>query len=603
MRITEKILLLFLPTFMLSVVTMTLLSRRAAEKILIEDVAFNGRALRINLVQSREMVESFRGGDESLLQPPLQQVQANTTAQYAMVLGLEGRVLAHTDVSQKGKVYDDEASRRAVNSNVPLQSELVVGGRRVMDVSCPVWEILGAEEGEAFLRLGRADGTGARRLGTIRLGLPLDRALDTADRISKQVLWIVTVINIIAMGISLFYVRKILRPVRLMAAATERIAAGELGASVPVMSRDEMGELAHSFNRMSQELATTMVSVDFLDNILNNMRDVLVVTNADGSVRRVNRAALELLDYDEGDVIGRSASRLFSEAAGSLFSAQSVIDMAREGGVDAREADMLSSKGEPIPVLVSVAPFRDHAGVTAGFIITAADITERARAEERIRRSLEEKEVLLKEIHHRVNNNLQIISSLLNLQSSQIVDPLIKSLFSDSQNRVQSMALIHEKLYQSEDLARVDFCDYLHSLAMTLYQSYLQTSQAVTVDIDVEKGLLLGIDQAIPCGLIVNELVSNALKHAFPSGQGRVSVTFSKSHNDDEYRLVIEDDGTGLPPDIDLQRSDFLGLKLVSLLVEQLHATVSVEPAATGERPGARYTIEFQDRPGTAAPD
>jgi HAMP domain-containing protein len=331
MRITEKVLLLFLPTFMLSVVTMTLLSRRAAEQILIEDVALNGRALGINLAQSREMVESFRGGDERLLLPPLQQVQANTTAEYAMVLGLEGRVLAHTDVSQKGKVYDDEASRRAVNSNVPLQSELVVGGRRVMDVSCPVWEILGAEEGEAFLRLGPSDGTGAQRLGTIRLGLPLDRALDTADRISKQVLWIVTVINIIAMGISLFYVRKILRPVRLMAAATERIAAGELGASVPVMSRDEMGELAHSFNRMSQELATTMVSVDFLDNILNNMRDVLVVTNADGSVRRVNRAALELLDYDEGDVIGRSASRLFSEAAGSLFTAQSIIDMAREG--------------------------------------------------------------------------------------------------------------------------------------------------------------------------------------------------------------------------------------------------------------------------------
>jgi two-component sensor histidine kinase len=165
------------------------------------------------------------------------------------------------------------------------------------------------------------------------------------------------------------------------------------------------------------------------------------------------------------------------------------------------------------------------------------------------------------------------------------------------------MALIHEKLYQSEDLARVDFRDYLHSLSMTLYQSYLQTSQGVTVDIDVEKGLRLGIDQAIPCGLIVNELVSNALKHAFPSGQGRVSVTLSKSHNDDEYRLVIEDDGTGLPPDIELERSDFLGLKLVSLLVKQLHATVSVEPATTGERPGARYTIEFQDRPGTAAPD
>ena len=238
----------------------------------------------------------------------------------------------------------------------------------------------------------------------------------------------------------------------------------------------------------------------------------------------------------------------------------------------------------------------------AGYIVTAADITERTRAEEHIRRSLEEKEVLLKEIHHRVKNNLQIISSLLNLQSSQIVDPQIKSLF-DSQNRVQSMALIHEKLYQSEDLARVDFRYYLHTLSMTLYQSYLQTSQAVTVGVEVETGLRLGIDQAIPCGLIVNELVSNALKHAFPGGQGRVTVRFSKLEGDDEYRLVVEDYGTGLPPDIDLQRSDSLGLKLVSLLVQQLHATVCVEPAATGERPGARYTIEFRARdPGIDTP-
>lgn len=172
-----------------------------------------------------------------------------------------------------------------------------------------------------------------------------------------------TIINVIAMGTTLFYVRKILRPVQLMAAATERIAAGELGESVPVLSRDEMGELAHSFNRMSRELARSTVSVDFLDNILSNMRDVLIVTNADGSVRRANRAALQLLGYEEGDVIRRSASRLFEDAE-TLFTAESVIDLRRDGGVAAQETAMLPNQGEPIPVLVSIAPYGERADMS-----------------------------------------------------------------------------------------------------------------------------------------------------------------------------------------------------------------------------------------------
>lgn len=120
------------------------------------------------------MVESFRRGDERLLLPPLQQVQASTDAEYVMVLGPDGRVLAHTNVVEKDKVYRDDASRRAIDADEPLQSELIVDGRRVMDVSCPVWEILGAADGEAFLLLGRSEATGAKRLGTFRLGLPLD---------------------------------------------------------------------------------------------------------------------------------------------------------------------------------------------------------------------------------------------------------------------------------------------------------------------------------------------------------------------------------------------------------------------------------------------
>ena len=138
MRTTEKILLLFLPTFLLSVVLMTLLSRRAAERVLIEDVARSGRAFSITLVQSREMVEAFRRGDERLLLPPLQQMQANTDASYALVLGPDLRVLAHTNVVEKDKVYDDDVSRRAVSATEHVQEELQIGEHRVIDVAYPV---------------------------------------------------------------------------------------------------------------------------------------------------------------------------------------------------------------------------------------------------------------------------------------------------------------------------------------------------------------------------------------------------------------------------------------------------------------------------------
>ena len=142
---------------------------------------------------------------------------------------------------------------------------------------------------------------------------------------------------------------------------------------------------------------------------------------------------------------------------------------------------------------------------------------ERKRAQEQIEASLREKEVLLKEIHHRVKNNLQIISSLLNLQAESIKDDRVLEIFQESQNRIQSMALIHEKLYQSEDLATVNFADYIHELVTNLWYSYQVNLDAVTFTTNIEQ-VVLNIDKAIPCGLIVNELVSNALKHAFPLG-------------------------------------------------------------------------------------
>ena len=215
------------------------------------------------------------------------------------------------------------------------------------------------------------------------------------------------------------------------------------------------------------------------------------------------------------------------------------------------------------------------------------EIKERERAEQQIRASLKEKEMLLQEIHHRVKNNLQVISSLLNLQAGYIDSEIIRDVFRDSQNRVRSMALVHEKLYRSADLARVDLAEYIRNLATFLFGSYQATAGRITHEIQADN-VLLGIDAAVPCGLILNELISNTLKHAFPDGRsGQIRVELGQD-DDQQVTLVVADNGIGLPPDFSILETDSLGMQLVDTLVEQLDGTLEIQSQA-----GTQFKITF----------
>jgi two-component sensor histidine kinase len=204
-----------------------------------------------------------------------------------------------------------------------------------------------------------------------------------------------------------------------------------------------------------------------------------------------------------------------------------------------------------------------------------AEIVERMRAEEQIKASLKEKEVLLQEIHHRVKNNLQVISSLLNLQASTIESPETLEAFRESQNRIRSMALIHEQLYKSHDLASIEFGAYVRNLAAFLFRSYGADAGRINLEIEADE-VSLGINQAVPCGLILNELMSNALKHAFPAGrEGEIRVALGAS--EDNVTLVFSDNGVGLPTNMDYRAMTSLGLQLVSTLVDQLDGEIELE--------------------------
>jgi len=225
---------------------------------------------------------------------------------------------------------------------------------------------------------------------------------------------------------------------------------------------------------------------------------------------------------------------------------------------------------------------------------TAQDITVRKELEAQIEArtcqistALREKEVLLKEVHHRVKNNLQIISSLLNLQASHLGDPAARAMLAESQGRVHSIALVHEKLYQSANFSVLDFDDYVRALIATLLHALDAANRGISSKVEVEAAAL-SVDKAIACGLIINELVTNSLKHAFPGpGTGTVSVCF-RPHDAKALELLVEDDGVGFPADVDPRHTDSLGLDLVFLLAGQLGAAVDVQ-----REPGTAFRFRF----------
>jgi PAS domain S-box-containing protein len=217
------------------------------------------------------------------------------------------------------------------------------------------------------------------------------------------------------------------------------------------------------------------------------------------------------------------------------------------------------------------------------------DITDRKQAEDRLKASLREKEVLLREVHHRVKNNLQVISSLLSLQAGFTEDPEGQALFADCQYRIHAMALIYQSLYQSENMAQIDFGAYLQALARDLFRAYTIDDGRIRLTASVEN-IPLTIDAAVPCALLAHELVSNCLKHAFPHGQdGQVGVTFRRQP-DEKLQLQVRDDGVGLPEAVAPGTVGSFGLQLVDILCAQLHATVEVQ-----RYPGTTVTVTFTD--------
>ncbi len=232
-------------------------------------------------------------------------------------------------------------------------------------------------------------------------------------------------------------------------------------------------------------------------------------------------------------------------------------------------------------------PIKNKKGAVVKLLCIIEDITRKKRNEIIIKNALREKEVLLKEIHHRIKNNMQIIYSLLNLQSHNIKDKGALELIKESQNQIRSMLMIHEDLYQSDNLAKIDFNNYVNNFIINLFDVYRIDRTLIKKQINIKK-IFLKINLAIPCALIINELVSNSLKYAFPNGRkGKIFIKLSKV-NKIYYELVVGDNGVGLPKNINFKKKNSLGLNLVSTLIKQIYGKLEIK-----RNKGTRFIIKF----------
>lgn len=345
-------------------------------------------------------------------------------------------------------------------------------------------------------------------------------------------------------------------------------------------------ELLEELNISKEIINRLLKSEELYRDLFENVNDFIQMVNIDGKFIHVNNAWRNALGYTEEevkeisiwDIIHPTQVKHCQIMFKELFNGEKLPKV---------ETIFVTKNGEEINVEGNVnLKFVDgNPYATRGIF---RDITKRKKIENDLKQALEEKEMLLKEIYHRVKNNLMVISSLLNLQSGHIKDKVALDLFRESQNRAKSMALIHERLYRSKDLKRIDFGDYIRTLATDLYKIYVHNSGQIALNLNVDD-IMLDINTAVPLGLILNELVTNSMKYGFPGDiQGKIDVKFKKQG--ETLVLTVADDGIGFPENIDYKNTTSLGLQLVNSLTSQIDGEIKLDGAE-----GTEFKIIFKE--------
>jgi len=389
--------------------------------------------------------------------------------------------------------------------------------------------------------------------------------------------------------------------------------AAEIAENLEALSPEETRRVLHELRvhqieleMQNEELRTAQAELSVARARYFDLYDLAPVgyctISEEGLILEANLTAASLLDVVREALVKQPISRFILKGdqdiyylyRKQLFDSHSASSR-QAGVIRACEVRMVKKNGTSFWARLEATATQDTDGALVCHVMIS-DITERKRAEttlresdEALRSSLSQKEVLLKEVHHRVKNNLQVILSLISLQTDKLPDEQFHGGLRDVRDRVQTIALVHEMLHQTNDLARLDFAKYVDSLLQYLWRAHGEAAEKVRLNLSIAP-LMLPAEAAVPCGLILNELISNAFKHAFPSGTGcKVSVVLEHDPATGAVCLRVRDNGVGLPADLKWRQSSTLGLHLVEMLTSQIHGTVQ-----TGPGPGTEFQVNFK---------
>ena len=487
-------------------------------------------------------------------------------AEYAYVVNDSGQLIAHTDRSQ-------------VLAGADMSSHPEVKLMLKGDPNDPGPHIYIHEEPKGFI-------ASYEKLAPLNWGVAVEKSKTDVYRMRDQLIWLTVggfmAVIVLVMPLAVLFSYRLTNPIgHLMKTATE-LAAGHPDARAEVRTNDEIGVFAKTFNLMvDTQQKTASALAEEKERLLVTLRsigDAVITTDTEGKIVLLNKVAEELTGWESGHAVGRPLEEVFNiineyTRERCVNPVEKVLESGMIVGL-ANHTALIARDGSEKSIADSGAPILDRDGNVLGVVLVFRDITEEKLAEEQILASLKEKEVLLSEVHHRVKNNMAVISSLLALQSEYVYDKKYLDMFNESQSRIRSMSLVHEKLYMSDDFAHVDVRDYVSSLAHNVRSTFMGKKN-VSININAE-AMGLDIDNLIPCGLIINEILTNAFKYAFNDTEDpEIGISMVKVDNDN-VSLTIKDNGIGLPEGFDISRSKGLGLKLVHILAKQLDGKLEV---------------------------
>ncbi|MGR3301135.1 MAG: PAS domain-containing sensor histidine kinase [Candidatus Scalindua sp.] len=359
-----------------------------------------------------------------------------------------------------------------------------------------------------------------------------------------------------------------------------------------ITKRKRMEKKLELFNKYLEERVAERTkelkkSHNLLNSVIEGTTDIIFVKDLKSRLIMINSAGVSFLGMSKENIIGKDNAELLPPNIADKIT-EDDREIMTTGKTKVSE-EMVPMKGYTGTFLTTKSPYYDHQGKVIGLIGIAHDITDRKHTEEQIKVSLKEKEVLLNEVHHRVKNNLQIISSLLDMSSMQTQNQETIELFAESRNRVDSIALIHSQLYKSERFDEIDMERHIQELSGNLLNIY---SKEKTITLDIKSAnVYLPVTQAVPCALVLNELISNSLKHAYRDGeQGTISISMQQS-DDNTILMRVRDNGVGIPEEIDIGRTKSLGLRLTRNIVnKQLNGKIKII-----RNKGTEFIVEFKN--------